>query len=129
LRACKRAVIYWHQEAQVRLVLKTDKSIRIWDLSQGICLKVLEGHSDLVRTLQFNNDYLVSGSYDKVLIDLLQSVLIWCMKTGEILHKLQKHTNRVFKLHFKDTKIVSCSQDQSIIIWDFAQDVNPRYFD
>jgi WD40 repeat protein len=98
-------------------------------LSQGICLKVLEGHSDLVRTLQFNNDYLVSGSYDKVLIDLLQSVLIWCMKTGEILHKLQKHTNRVFKLHFKDTKIVSCSQDQSIIIWDFAQDVNPRYFD
>lgn len=47
-------------------IIILDNSIRIWDLLSGECLKILEGHNDLVRTLQFNQNYIVSGSYDQV---------------------------------------------------------------
>ena len=48
----------------------SDKSIKIWDIETGQCIMTLNGHADLVRTVQIEQNLAVSGSYD-------ESVRIW----------------------------------------------------
>jgi len=37
---------------------------RLWDIDAGSCLRVLEGHEELVRCIRFDNKRIVSGAYD-----------------------------------------------------------------
>ena len=37
---------------------------RLWDIECGACLRVLEGHEELVRCIRFDNKRIVSGAYD-----------------------------------------------------------------
>jgi len=89
-------------------------------MRSGRCLRVLSGHRNLVRTLQFNREFLVSGSYD-------ETIIIWDLRSGEILHQLQSHQNRIFKVQFSETLLLSCSPDQTIL-WDFCGDVRNKLF-
>jgi len=41
-----------------------DKTVRVWDLRMGTCLRVLAGHSKAVFCLQTAYDRIVSGSAD-----------------------------------------------------------------
>jgi transducin (beta)-like 1 len=56
-----------------------DNTIRIWDVSNGQCLYVLEDHSGPVYSVSFSPDgqYLVSGSMD-------QTVNVWRLKDGTL---------------------------------------------
>ena len=42
----------------------SDNTIRLWDIEYGTCLRVLEGHEELVRCIKFDNKRIVSGAYD-----------------------------------------------------------------
>ena len=42
----------------------SDFTIRLWDIECGECLRVLEGHDELVRCIRFDNKRIVSGAYD-----------------------------------------------------------------
>lgn len=44
---------------------------RIWDIECGACLRVLEGHEELVRCLRFDKKRIVSGAYDGYALYLL----------------------------------------------------------
>ncbi|KAJ1679895.1 hypothetical protein EV182_001111 [Spiromyces aspiralis] len=97
----------------------SDSHVRVWDVHTKKLLLDLAGHTDLVRSVAFNQrlGILVSGSYD-------QTIKVWNLRTGELLHSLEGcHMAHILKVQFSDTKIVSCSQDQSVAIWDFAHDV------
>jgi len=37
---------------------------RLWDVDCGACLRILEGHEELVRCIRFDNKRIVSGAYD-----------------------------------------------------------------
>lgn len=37
---------------------------RLWDIECGACLRVLEGHEELVRCIRFDEKRIVSGAYD-----------------------------------------------------------------
>jgi len=37
---------------------------RIWDVDSAVCLRVLEGHNELVRCIRFDDTRIVSGAYD-----------------------------------------------------------------
>ncbi len=39
-------------------------TFRLWDIECGTCLRVLEGHEDLVRCIRFDDKLIVSGGYD-----------------------------------------------------------------
>jgi WD40 repeat protein len=39
-----------------------DKSIKIWDISNGNCIKTLNGHSTHVMSVAINNNKIISGS-------------------------------------------------------------------
>lgn len=83
-----------------------DQTIRVWSVHTGACLSVLTGHTDLVRTIHFNSQYIVSGSYD-------QSIKVWDLHSGTLVLDLpHAHNGRVFKVALSVTRIVSCSQDK-----------------
>ena len=42
----------------------SDNTIRLWDIECGACLRVLEGHEELVRCIRFDSKRIVSGAYD-----------------------------------------------------------------
>lgn len=49
------------------MILFTDTQIfrfRLWDIECGACLRVLEGHEELVRCIRFDSKRIVSGAYD-----------------------------------------------------------------
>ncbi|VDB82897.1 unnamed protein product [Peniophora sp. CBMAI 1063] len=71
-------------------------------------------HTDLVRSVAMDADFVVSGSYD-------HRVKIWCRRTGRQLAELSGgHSARVFCVDFDATKVVSCGEDQNIVVWNFA---------
>lgn len=36
----------------------------MWDIECGACLRILEGHEELVRCIRFDSKRIVSGAYD-----------------------------------------------------------------
>jgi platelet-activating factor acetylhydrolase IB subunit alpha len=55
-----------------------DKTLRIWDVTTGYCVKTLKGHADWVRdvTPSFDGRWLLSGGND-------QTARLWDASTGE----------------------------------------------
>ncbi|KAK4131259.1 WD40 repeat-like protein, partial [Trichocladium antarcticum] len=76
-----------------------------------------EGHKECVYTLQFDSQYLVTGSRDRTL-------KVWDMKTRRCLRTLAKHRGSVLCLQFDSDPdediIVSGSSDSDVIIWKFS---------
>lgn len=48
----------------------SDRSIRVWDMDNADCIKILAAHSGPVYNLAVTTDYVVSVSWDK-------SIVIW----------------------------------------------------
>lgn len=77
-----------------------------------------EGHRECIYSLQFDNNYLVSGSRDRTL-------RIWNMHTRRLLRPpLLGHRGSVLCLQFdadpEEDLLVSGSSDSNIIIWRFS---------
>jgi len=90
-----------------------DKSIKVWNIDSGECLKTLLGHKNGIKCLlKLNDTTIVSGSTD-------MAVKIWNVETGECLNTLLGHTDSVYSLSkLYETSIVSGSSDNSIKIWN-----------
>lgn len=86
--------------------LMADNTIRIWNPHTGNMIASFEAHTGLVRTLQFNDTKLVSGSYDA-------QIKVWDRNSQALLLHVQRpQLSKIFKLQFDNTKIVSCSADE-----------------
>lgn len=65
-----------------------DRTVKIWDVRTGACLKTLQGHTKGIACVQFDGRRIVSGSSD-------QSVRIFDRATGAEVACLQGHQNLV----------------------------------
>ncbi|KAF4953285.1 hypothetical protein FSARC_12433 [Fusarium sarcochroum] len=77
-----------------------------------------EGHQEYVYTLQFDKDYLVSGSRD-------QTMRIWNVHTRRLIRApLTGHMGSVLCLQFdadpEEDLLVSGSSDSNVFIWKFS---------
>ncbi|KAI1760479.1 WD40 repeat-like protein [Hypoxylon sp. FL1150] len=77
-----------------------------------------EGHNECIYSLQYNADYLVSGSRDRTL-------RIWNMRTRRLVRApLRGHQGSVLCLQFdsdpEEDLIVSGSSDSDVILWKFS---------
>ncbi|KAG0006209.1 hypothetical protein BGZ80_002536 [Entomortierella chlamydospora] len=75
-------------------------------------VKVFKGHTDGVMCLQFDDSFLITGSYDN-------TVRIWNIETGECLRTLTGHALCVRALHFDDAKLITGSMDRTLKIWNY----------
>ncbi|TQN66503.1 F-box/WD repeat-containing protein 1A [Colletotrichum shisoi] len=77
-----------------------------------------EGHQECIYSLQYDSDYIVSGSRDK-------TIRIWSMHTRRLQMKpLEGHTGSVLCLQFdsdpEEDLVVSGSSDSDVILWRFS---------
>jgi len=96
----------------------TDKTVKIWNVEDGSCIKTLEGHSDWVRCVcvvvgggEDEEDLIVSGSDDKTL-------KVWNIE-GKCLKTLQGHSYWIICVIPFDTKhVLSGSPDKTVKLWN-----------
>ncbi|KAL6046874.1 Vegetative incompatibility protein HET-E-1 [Balamuthia mandrillaris] len=98
-----------------------DRRVILWDRRLGYdttspttnvrpFLKILEGHSNTVRCVAFNESHIVSGSWDN-------NIKVWDTTSGLLKNTLVGHSSRVLCLAFDEKKIVSGSVDNNIRVW------------
>lgn len=91
-----------------------DCRVRIWDLKQQKCIKVLEEHKDSVKCVVWSPDdkFVASGSDDC-------SINIWNVSTHEPCKKVIHHSGAVNSiLWLKSGNIISASDDKNIIMFN-----------
>jgi len=103
-----------------------DKTIKIWDVQTGECLKILKGHNGRIESIAISSDnkFIVSGSGDG-------TIKIWDVKTGRCLKTLKLHPiiyinfeemrfylNKPIAISSDNQFIISGSSTETIKIWD-----------
>ncbi|CAG8888278.1 unnamed protein product [Penicillium egyptiacum] len=84
------SVVFSHDS---RLLASTsdDKTLKLWDATNGQCLQTLEGHSYRVKSVVFSHDsrLLASALLDK-------TVKLWDATNGQCLQTLEGHSHSVW---------------------------------
>ena len=92
-----------------------DNTIKVWNLEEGICFCILDGHKNAVSFAIFspNNKNILSASADR-------TVKIWDFQTEKLIGTLKGHKKAVnYASYSNDGKyIVTASDDNTIRIWD-----------
>ncbi|KAI1743009.1 WD40 repeat-like protein [Xylaria scruposa] len=90
-----------------------DNTVRVWRISTGETVHVLQGHSQKVYSvvLDIERNRCISGSMDSF-------VKIWDLATGSCLHTLEGHSLLVGLLDLRDERLVSAAADSTLRIWD-----------
>jgi WD40 repeat protein/serine/threonine protein kinase len=92
-----------------------DKTLRLWDIETGQCLRIFTGHENSVESVCMSVDgrLALSGSADKTL-------KLWDIKNGKCLHTLTGHTDSVKSvcLSIDDRLALSGSADKTLKLWD-----------
>ncbi|KAI0168927.1 WD40 repeat-like protein [Hypoxylon sp. FL1284] len=90
-----------------------DNTVRVWRISTGETVHVLQGHTQKVYSvvLDVERNRCISGSMDSF-------VKIWDLETGSCLHTLEGHSLLVGLLDLRDQRLVSAAADSTLRIWD-----------
>ncbi|KAI0382331.1 WD40 repeat-like protein, partial [Hypomontagnella monticulosa] len=90
-----------------------DNTVRVWRISTGETVHVLQGHSQKVYSvvLDVARNRCISGSMDSF-------VKIWDLETGTCMHTLEGHSLLVGLLDLRDERLVSAAADSTLRIWD-----------
>ncbi|XP_036330039.1 lissencephaly-1 homolog [Rhagoletis pomonella] len=92
-----------------------DKTIRIWDVSVGVCLFTLSGHDNWVRGLSFHpgGKYLISASDDK-------TIRVWDLRNKRCMKTLYAHQHFCTSIDFHKIHpfVISGSVDQTVKVWE-----------
>src|SRR5215469_8763331 len=93
----------------------SDKTVRLWDLHTGKCVRVLEGHTQGVWGVALSADgqAAISGSADN-------TVRLWDLHTGKCVRVLEGHTESVrnVALSADGQEAISGSDDNTVRLWD-----------
>ncbi|MGB8298271.1 MAG: WD40 repeat domain-containing protein, partial [Polyangia bacterium] len=104
-----------HADGRRAVTGSADKTLRVWDLDTGACLRTLKGHTWSVNSVALHADgrRAVTGSDD-------DTVRVWDLDTGACLRTLQGHTGWVKSvvLHADGRRAVTGSADKTLRVWD-----------
>jgi F-box/WD-40 domain protein MET30 len=73
---------------------------------------ILKGHTNGVMCLQFDEQILITGSYDT-------TAKVWDLATGKEIRTLTGHTLGIRCLQFNDARLITGSLDGTIRVWDW----------
>ncbi|MGD2157755.1 MAG: WD40 repeat domain-containing protein [Anaerolineales bacterium] len=109
-----RSVVF-SPDSQILASGSFDKTIRLWNISDGTLINTLEGNNEAIRGVAFSPDgsLLASVSFD-------QRLKIWTIPEGNLVHDIKAHTASINKVLFlKDGyTIITASLDNTIRYWD-----------
>ena len=95
-----------------------DRTVRLWDMEVGSCLRVLKGHAGAVNCVAWSADgrYALSGSTDRTL-------QLWDVEIGKCLRVNMGHTGsvRCVALSVDGLLAISGSNDRTLRLWDMKK--------
>lgn len=92
-----------------------DRDVRVWDLTTGMAVHMLRGHTSTVRCLKMSGkDIAISGSRDTTL-------RVWDIRKGICKHVLIGHQASVRCLEIHGDLVVSGSYDTTARIWSISE--------
>jgi F-box/WD-40 domain protein MET30 len=83
--------------------------------------KVFKGHTNGVMCLQFDENVLITGSYDT-------TAKVWDTETGQEIRTLKGHSSGIRCLQFDDQKLMTGSLDGTVRLWDWKTGECKRVF-
>ena len=101
-----------HKDSQVILSASEDKTIMMWNIVEGTCLKTFNGHTRSVnRILPFNDEIIVSAGDDG-------AIKFWKTETAECTKTLTGHEGWIsYFTILSNGNLISCGDDKTIKIW------------
>jgi small GTP-binding protein len=97
------------------LSASTDRTLRLWDLETGRCIRIFKGHDDEVNVVVWSADQrqALSGSRDT-------TVRLWEIDTGRCLRVFEGHEGAVWSLAWNHNRnrILSGASDNRVRVWD-----------
>lgn len=90
-----------------------DKTLQLWDVATGKCLRIFEGHTSSVKSVAFSPDghFALSGSWDK-------TVRLWELTTGKCLCTFEGHTDVVTSVAFSPDGRFALSFGGETRVWE-----------
>jgi WD40 repeat protein len=68
--------LYYRESSSLLITASLDKTIRAWNVETGLCIAVMQGHTDAVLGVQFDDTKIISCSAD-------HSIRIWIRSSFE----------------------------------------------
>jgi small GTP-binding protein len=97
------------------LTASTDKTVCLWELETGRCLRQLKGHTNEVTSVAWNADQrrALSASHD-------HTIRLWDVEAGRCQRILEGHKGIVYDVVWStdQRRAVSASQDKTLRLWD-----------
>ncbi len=95
-----------------------DNTVRMWDRSTGVCVRVFEGHQNSVTSVHFTSDaqIVISSSQDR-------TIKLWNAASGTCLRTLDGHTDSVEDVAFSEDcrEALSAGLDSTLRLWDVRE--------
>ncbi|AQK70496.1 Transcription initiation factor TFIID subunit 5 [Zea mays] len=88
--------VQWHVNCNYIATGSSDKTVRLWDVQTGECIRMFIGHRSMVLSLAMSPDgrYMASGDEDG-------TIMIWDLSTGRCVSPLLGHNSCVWTLAFR----------------------------
>lgn len=88
--------VQWHVNCNYIATGSSDKTVRLWDVQSGECVRIFIGHRSMVLSLAMSPDgrYMASGDEDG-------TIMMWDLSTGRFITPLIGHTSCVWTLAFR----------------------------
>lgn len=107
--------LQFHPNSNYVATGSSDRTVRLWDVLNGQCVRYYTGHKSKIFVLQFTNcgKFLVSAGADKV-------VLFWHLGHGYLVAQLTGHHDTIYTMNFsRDSNILATAgNDDCINLWD-----------
>lgn len=88
--------IQWHVNCNYIATGSSDKTVRLWDVNTGECVRIFIGHRSMVLSLAMSPDgrYMASGDEDG-------TIMMWDLSNGRCVSPLTGHSSCIWTLAFR----------------------------
>lgn len=86
----------WHANCNYIATGSSDKTVRLWDVQSGECVRIFIGHRSMILSLAMSPDgrYMASGDEDG-------TIMMWDLASGRCVSPLVGHGSCIWSLAFR----------------------------